>query len=298
MDPLTIIAIALLATAGMLAWRSARRARVHARLFAETDARAIRVERQPVATPGPIGRWLIRAGHRRSSAVRDFVLACLVFVTLGIGTTALLLEAALAERAAEMLAGLPVLGVGLGTLFRATPWLVGLAVASLPLALVARQRARRVERIEDDLPLAIELLAALVEAGNGFESSLAEVVSALERERPLAAELETFRVEVSAGDRRRDALRRLAERVGLPWMTSFTSALIHADETGASLAATLRIQARQARRSRRERALARAEALPEKLVVPLLVGFLPALLVWTLGPAFHQLFTMIDAALG
>ena len=58
----------------------------------------------------------------------------------------------------------------------------------------------------------------------------------------------------------------------------------------------LRPQAILVRQRRRERALATAEALPEKLVVPLLIGFLPGLLVWTLGPAFFQLFEMIDAA--
>ena len=63
------------------------------------------------------------------------------------------------------------------------------------------------------------------------------------------------------------------------------------------MADLLRPQADDLRQRRREEALAQAESLPEKLVVPLLIGFLPGLLVWTLGPAFHQLFTMIDAAM-
>ena len=40
------------------------------------------------------------------------------------------------------------------------------------------------------------------------------------------------------------------------------------------------------------------EALPEKLVFPLVLGFLPGLLVWTLGPSFHQLFGIIDSIMG
>jgi len=32
--------------------------------------------------------------------------------------------------------------------------------------------------------------------------------------------------------------------------------------------------------------------------VPLLVGFLPGLLIWTLGAAFFRLFELIDAAMG
>ena len=41
--------------------------------------------------------------------------------------------------------------------------------------------------------------------------------------------------------------------------------------------------------------LARAEALPEKLVFPLIAGFLPGLLVWTLGPAVHQLVEIVGS---
>ncbi|MCH2185285.1 type II secretion system F family protein, partial [Myxococcota bacterium] len=60
------------------------------------------------------------------------------------------------------------------------------------------------------------------------------------------------------------------------------------------LADILRPLADDLRQRRRERALAKAEALPEKLVFPLVLGFLPGLLVWTLGPSFHQLVGTID----
>ena len=73
------------------------------------------------------------------------------------------------------------------------------------------------------------------------------------------------------------------------------AALVQAEETGSGLADVLRPLADDLRLRRRERALARAEALPEKLVFPLVLGFLPGLLVWTLGPSFHQLFGIVDS---
>jgi len=295
----SLLALLLLAGAVGL-WLSANRSeRVRTRLFAadEPESRlVVRSERGPA--PGRLELWLVRAGHRGRSAVRSFLGMCALFVIAGIATVALLIASGIADRTAVAFEGLPVMGAGLGFFVRHSPWLIGIAVASLPISIVRRDRARRVASIEQDLPLVIELLATFAEAGLGFESAMSEVLDAQPRGRPLGEDLRLFQLEVSAGDRRSECLRRLAGRIDMPAMSAFTSALIHGEETGSSIAGMLRPQARQVRQERRERALAHAEALPEKLVVPLLLGFLPGLLVWTLGPAFFQLFTMLDAAIG
>ena len=48
---------------------------------------------------------------------------------------------------------------------------------------------------------------------------------------------------------------------------------------------------------RREQALITAQALPVKLVIPLVICFLPGIFVWTLGPAFYQFLQMIEGVL-
>lgn len=294
-----VLALLLLAAAVGLGLSMLRSGRVRARLFAEDSPEARRVARpERFEERGRLALWLARAGHRRAGAVQSFVLACGLFALLGVGAVVVLLGSGLADRTAQVFGGLPVLGAGLGFFVRHSPWLIGLAIAAVPFSVVRRDRARRVASIEQDLPLVIELLATFAEAGLGFESAMAEVLDAQPRGRPLGEDLRRFQLEISAGDRRSDCLRRLAERIDLPAMSAFVSALIHGEETGSSIAGLLRPQARQIRQARRERALAHAEALPEKLVVPLLLGFLPGLLVWTLGPAFFQLFEMLDAALG
>ncbi|MFO0687885.1 MAG: type II secretion system F family protein [Myxococcota bacterium] len=293
-----LVGILSIAVAIGLGSTTARSGRVRARLFAG-DAPRASVRPGPVRAEAarPLVRWLARAGHRGPSAVGAFSIACFLFALAGGIAVWALLATGLAEQTARVFEGLPVMGAGLGTFFRHSPWLVGGAIAAVPIVHVRRDRARRIASIDQDLPLVIELLATLAEAGLGFESAMAEVLDAQPRGRALAEDLRLFQLEVSAGDRRSDALRRLADRIDLPAMDAFTSVLIHGEETGSSIAGTLRPQARQVRQERRERALARAEALPEKLVLPLLLGFLPGLLVWTLGPAFFQLFGMLDAAL-
>jgi tight adherence protein C len=92
------------------------------------------------------------------------------------------------------------------------------------------------------------------------------------------------------------ALRGLARRLEVTPVSILVSALVQADQAGASLTETLRRQADDLRGRRRERALVLAEGLPVKLVFPLVICFLPGLFVVTLGPAFQQFFQIVDRA--
>ena len=292
-----VLAVGLVLGAIQLARRAARDARIASRLFADA-AEPISTEEEATALreASALAQWLSRAGHRSPRAETTFI---------ALSAAALLLAAlivwgvrvsGISDVFAALLGGLPVVGPGLAAVAVGAPWFIGVAVAALPTLLVRRDRERRVEEIEQDLPLVLELLATLAEAGLGFESAVDELIRAQPPGRPLADELRLYRLEVSTGARRAESLRRLAGRVDVSSVSSFASALAHGEETGSSIAGLLRPQAGLVRQRRRERALAAAEALPEKLVVPLLIGFLPGLLVWTLGPAFFQLFEMIDAA--
>jgi len=70
--------------------------------------------------------------------------------------------------------------------------------------------------------------------------------------------------------------------------------LVQAEHMGMGIAKVLRIQADDVRARRRERAIAFANALPVKRLFPLVICFLPGLFVWTLGPAFVQLFKLTE----
>ena len=141
----------------------------------------------------------------------------------------------------------------------------------------------------------LELFATMGDAGLGFDAALAKIVRAQEDGRPLIAEFVGFQVDMLGGVPRLQALRQLARRVDVTSITTFTSALIQAEQVGASIAETLRHQADDLRDRRREDALLQAQALPVKLVFPLVICFLPGIFVSTLAPVIYQ---MIEVAGG
>jgi tight adherence protein C len=295
MDRLLVTLGAVLGlVAALLLFSAARRARVRGRLFQEEA-----VEEESRSDPGRrrLAAWLVRAGHRGRRASRRFAIACAASAAAGLLATAVIRWSGAAQQVARALADLPVVGGALAALAGLVPFAVGLWIALGPILLVRSARRARVEAIEQDLPVALELLATLAEAGLGFDAAVARLLDSQPAERPLAEELRLFRLEMLSGVGRSECLQRIADRVDMPVVSSLVAALIQAEETGSGIADMLRPQAEDLRLRRRERALAHAEALPEKLVFPLLVGFLPGLLVWTLGPAFHQLFGMLDAVM-
>ncbi len=108
----------------------------------------------------------------------------------------------------------------------------------------------------------------------------------------LIEEFRIFQRETLAGISRLRCLRRLSRRCAVSSMTIFCSALIQAEQVGAGFSSVLRTQADDLRSRRRDRALARAQSLPVKLVFPLVICFLPGVFVVTLGPAFKEFFDL------
>ena len=154
--------------------------------------------------------------------------------------------------------------------------------------------SERVEQVEQDLPISLELLATLSEAGLGFDAALARVLESVMESRPLAREFRSYQADLLAGRARVEALRRLSRRLEVSSVTILVSALVQAEQLGSGIAQTLRRQADDLRERRRERANAFAMALPVKRMFPLVICFMPGIFVWTLGPFFVQLFQFAD----
>jgi len=145
-----------------------------------------------------------------------------------------------------------------------------------------RERARK-RAIRRDLPFALDLLTLSVEAGLDFTSALARIV-ARRPDSPLSQELaETLR-QIQMGVPRAEALRDLHDRVRMEEIFSVTSALIQADELGASLGPILRVQADTFRTRRAQAAEKAAMEAPVKLLFPLICFFFPATFIVIFGP--------------
>jgi len=154
------------------------------------------------------------------------------------------------------------------------------------LWLQSRINARQND-IRKAMPDAMDLLTICVEAGLGLEAAMSKVSEKWENQLSLAF-LRTIR-EIQLGKLRRDAMRDMAERVGLPEMTSFVAAIIQSEILGVSLAKVLRIQSDQMRVRRRQRAEELAHAAPIKMIIPLAFLDFPAIFIILLTPAGIQI---------
>ena len=147
--------------------------------------------------------------------------------------------------------------------------------------------ARRHLSIQRSLPFALDLLTLSVEAGMDF-------ISALQRNcrsrnlSPLDEELLRMTKEIQVGSSRKEALRRMADRVRQPDLRSAAYALIQADELGVSIGAMLRIQSEQLRSRRFDRAERMAAQAPVKMLAPLMLCIFPAVFIILLGPVIAQ----------
>jgi tight adherence protein C len=154
------------------------------------------------------------------------------------------------------------------------------------LWLQSRINARQND-IRRALPDALDLLTICVEAGLGLEAAMSKVCEKWQNQLSLAL-MRAIR-EIQLGKARRDAMRDMAERVGLPEMTSFVAAIIQSEILGVSLAKVLRIQSDQMRVRRRQRAEEQAHQAPVKMILPLAFLIFPSILIILLTPAGIQL---------
>jgi tight adherence protein C len=149
-----------------------------------------------------------------------------------------------------------------------------------------KARTRR-ERVRADLPDALDLLAVSVEAGLGFDGAIAKITEHMEG--PLADEFGLTLGEMRIGESRQDALKRMSDRVDAPELSSFTRAIIQADQLGTSLGRILRVQAADSRLRRQAAAEEKAMKAPIKMLFPTVLFIFPAIFLVILGPAFMNL---------
>jgi len=152
-----------------------------------------------------------------------------------------------------------------------------------PDVVVSRRTRKRREEMRRELPDALDVLAVSVEAGLGFDAALARLGQYLDG--PLVEEFLLVLAELRIGESRSTALRRMADRVDIPELTSVVSSLIQAEQLGSPLGRMLRIQAEESRGRRQVAAEEKAMKAPVKMLVPTALFIFPAMFVVILGPA-------------
>lgn len=153
----------------------------------------------------------------------------------------------------------------------------------LPQMWLKQRVGARQTQIIKSLPDAFDLITTCVEAGLGLDAALSRVAEKVEG--PFADELTRTLRDIGLGKQRRDALRELGERTGVPDLVTFVNAVIQAEQMGSSVGTVLRVQAEQLRVRRRQRAEEQAYKAPVKMIFPLILCIFPTLFIVILGPA-------------
>lgn len=154
-----------------------------------------------------------------------------------------------------------------------------------------RIKKRKVE-IRRALPDALDMLTIGVEAGLAFESALLRVGE--QWDNALTEEFRRAVSELRVGVPRNEALRHMAERNGVPELTTFIAVLIQSNMLGMSIAQVLHTQSEQMRLKRRQMAEEQAHSATVKIVLVLVLFIFPAMFIVILGPVVPEILTSLQ----
>ena len=209
---------------------------------------------------------LLKAGLTGSVRAEEFVAVQVGAVMMGFAIGLIML-----------VSGVVKVKIGLGLMF-ILPMLGGL-VPSYWLRF--RIKGRR-ESVTNDLPDLLDLMTISVAAGLGLEQAMQ--VSCARIDSPVCEELRLTLREMELGLSRRDALENMKLRTDIDDLVTFAVVLSQADALGLPIGRVLQAQADEMRDKRRQRAREKAAKVPVKILFPLALCFLPAILIIVLGP--------------
>ena len=229
---------------------------------------------------------LLQAGYKQKTAVRTFHFAQfalgLLFLTLGVFYVLFLAADDVSTRDIILAIVIP-----------------GGAGYYLPKYWIERRRQERQEEIESGFPDSLDLMLVCVEAGQALDQSIIRVASEIRAGYPaLADEFQMVANEMKAGKDRITVLRDMAERAGVPDVSSFVTVLIQSTSFGTSIADALRVYASEMRDKRVMRAEEKANVLPTKLTLGTMLFCLPPLLIILIGPSIYDIYKNLNGGGG
>ena len=156
----------------------------------------------------------------------------------------------------------------------------------LPEIWVANIIQKRQQLIQQAWPDALDLIVICVESGMPVEQAFHRVSREIGVQSvPLAEELILLNAELSYLPDRRSAYEGISNRTGLQPVKAASRALIQAERYGTHLGEALRVVAQESRDQRMTAAEKKAASLPPILTIPMILCFLPVLLVIIASPA-------------
>ncbi|MBF6569782.1 MAG: type II secretion system F family protein [Candidatus Binataceae bacterium] len=165
----------------------------------------------------------------------------------------------------------------------------------LPGYILARKARKRQNQIARQLSDVLDLLVVCVEAGLGLFEAIKIVGKETERQRQaIGRELSLVSGEINAGASLGQALRGLAERTAVEDIKPLAATLIQSEQLGAQIAPALRASSDALRTRRRLRAEEAAQKTTIKILFPLVLFVLPAMMMVIVGPALIQIMRTLS----
>ncbi len=156
------------------------------------------------------------------------------------------------------------------------------------VSLIFRKKEQE-NKIRNELPNALQTVSAIMEGGLAFETALVHVINESDIRHPLYFELTVMNEAMQRGRRRNEALRLWAARSNVASVSEVVAGLIQADQTGASLGAVLKHHGLALMRENEAIIQRKAERLPIKMLFPMAVMILPAVMILAAGPSMVRI---------
>ena len=146
---------------------------------------------------------------------------------------------------------------------------------------LSQQRASFVEK---ELPFFIDLMALSTEAGLDLIASIQKITEKSSPQSILAQEFHTVLKEVTLGSSRKEAFGNLQKRLNSKEIQSLAMTIQDADETGTSIAQTLKAKSEQMRYERFNKAEQAGAKASQKILIPMIMFILPAVFIAVFAP--------------
>lgn len=223
---------------------------------------------------------LVRAGYPGPGAVRTFH-----FVRLS--TTA----------GTAIISMVVAIAFGLHGIKPLVVMLAGAGVGAFaPSYYIGRQARNRRDRIASQLSDVLDLLVVCVEAGLGLSEAIKIVGSeSLRQKQEIGAELSMVSAELAAGSTLGQALRSFADRTAVEDVKPLAATMVQSEKLGAQIGPALRSISDTMRTTRRLRAEEAAAKTTVKILFPLVLFILPAMMSVIVGPAMIQIMRALTA---
>jgi tight adherence protein C len=219
-------------------------------------------------------KQLIQAGYYSANAPTAFM-AIRLGAAIALGALGFAIAVSLNDHATDLYIKLLV-GAGLGYFG--------------PIFLLGHIVTMRQDEHRTGFPDFLDLMVVCCEAGLSMEGAINRVCREMADAYPsLSANLYFATLEVRAGRTVNDALSNMADRLGIPEARTFATLLQQSSELGSSLVDSLKIYSEDMRNKRMMRAEEKANQLPSKMTIPMMLFIFPIIFIILLFPAYMQI---------